>query len=307
MERRKNWFQYLIAVFALFLGGFASGVYFHSIDSVFAEKTETILGVKFSPTKIPSSTHFAGEPLPLKIDDVKERLDREILINTYWHSQTFQNFKNAARYFPAIEKILKEENVPDDFKYLALAESGLKNVVSPAQAAGPWQFLKDTGIQYGLEVNSSVDERYHLEKSTRAACKYLKQAYNKFGSWTLAAASYNVGMARIQSSLEQQKVNDYYSLYLNDETSRYVFRIVALKELFSDPEKYGFYFTEDDLYASGKFNTLEIDSEITDLVDFSIQNSINYKLLKIHNPWLRQSKLVNKSKKTYELKIPTEL
>lgn len=304
----KNWklnINFILAIFFLILGVIAFSIYFQRENSVFAEKAESILGVKFSPTKIPTAPVFSNERVPVEIEDVKERLDREILINTYWHSQTFQNFKNASKYFPEIEKILKEEGVPDDFKFLALAESGLKNLVSPAQAAGPWQFLKDTGIQYGLEVNTYVDERYHLEKATRAACKYLKYAHQKFGSWTLAAASYNAGMERINSSLEQQKANNYYDLYLNEETSRYVFRIIALKEVFSNPEKYGFYFSEDDLYAPNSFKTLAIDSEITDLVNFSLQQNINYKVLKIHNPWLRQTKLVNKSNKTYFIKIPS--
>jgi membrane-bound lytic murein transglycosylase D len=188
---------------------------------------------------------------------------------------------------------------------LALAESGLKNVVSPANAVGVWQFLEETGKFYGLEVNSNVDERYHLEKSTRAACKYLKSAKEQFGSWTLAAASYNIGQARLKKIVEEQKMNSYYDLYLNDETSRYIFRITALKEVFNNPQKYGFYFTEDDLYQPMAYKIVQVDTTVLNLVDFALQHNANYKTLKILNPWLRQPKLENKSRKIYEIKIPS--
>ena len=178
-------------------------------------------------------------------------------------------------------------------------------MVSPSNAAGVWQFLKETGAQYGLEVNDVVDERYHLEKSTRAACKYLKQAKQEFGSWTLAAASYNVGQARVRKSIAEQKVTSYYDLHLNEETSRYVFRIVALKELFNNPQKYGFYFTDEDMYQPLNYKTLQVDTSVTDLVEFAIQNNTNYKTLKLHNPWMRQQRLDNKISKVYEIKIPS--
>lgn len=258
----------------------------------------------FRPVKLPEHIDFAGEPMPLHIADVRERLDRELLINTYWHSNTFQLFKQAHRYFPTIEKILKEEGVPDDFKFLALAESGLKNVVSPSNAVGIWQFLEETGKLYGLEINSNVDERYHLEKATRAACSYLKNARVQFGSWTMAAAAYNIGQARLKRIVEEQKSSSYYDLFLNEETSRYVFRIVALKEIFSRPKQYGFLITEEDLYSPLQFERILVDSSITNLVDFARQHHTNYKTLKLLNPWLRQSKLENKVGKPYEIKIP---
>jgi hypothetical protein len=302
----KNSLKTLLIVVAAFVGGFAAVVFFQTTEKAYAEDSRSVFdAIKFAPTRVPTSPSFAGEKVPVNIYDVKERLDREILVNTYWHSNTFQNFKNAYRYFPTIEKILKEEGVPDDFKYLALAESGLRNVVSPSNAVGVWQFLKDTGIQFGLEVNDVVDERYHLEKSTRAACKYLKQAKEQFGSWTLAAASYNVGQARVRKSIAEQKVSSYYDLHLNEETSRYVFRIVALKELFNDPQKYGFYFTEEDMYQPLNYKTVKVDTAITDLVEFAIENKINYKALKLHNPWMRQQRLDNKSGKVYEINIPS--
>lgn len=302
----KNGIKILLVVVAAFVGGFAAVVFFQTTEKAYADNVKNIFeSIKFAPTRVPDAPTFAGEKMPVDIYDVKERLDREILVNTYWHSNTFQNFKNAYRYFPIIEKILKEEGVPDDFKYLALAESGLRNVVSPSNAVGVWQFLKDTGIQFGLEVNDVVDERYHLEKSTRAACKYLKQAKEQFGSWTLAAASYNVGQARIRKSIAEQKVNSYYDLYLNEETSRYVFRIVALKELFNNPQKYGFYFTEEDMYQPLKYTVVKVDTSIVNLVDFALENNTNYKTLKLHNPWMRQQRLDNKTGKVYEIKIPS--
>jgi len=238
--------------------------------------------------------------------DIAERLDREMLINVYWQSQTLLFYKRANKYFPTIEAILKENGVPDDFKYLALTESGLTNVVSPAGAAGYWQFLKNTGQEYGLEVNSEVDERYHLEKSTVAFCKYMKDAYARFSSWTLAAASYNMGISGLANQIERQKVDSYYDLLLNEETGRYVFRIMAVKEIMSNPNYYGFYFRPQDLYPPDEFTILELDSEVTNFADFANERGINYKILKVMNPWLRQNYLHNTSKKTYEIKIPTE-
>jgi membrane-bound lytic murein transglycosylase D len=307
MQMNKKAGYIILVIISAFAGGIVVALLQNTSLNVFADDSTGYnnQGIKFTPVKLPDEIDFAGEPMPLKIADVKERFDRELLVNTYWHSNSFQLFKNAYRYFPVIEKILKEEGVPDDFKYLALAESGLKNVVSPSNAVGVWQFLEETGKFYGLEVNSNVDERYHLEKSTYAACKYLKQAKEQFGSWTLAAASYNIGQARLKRIVEEQKMSSYYDLYLNDETARYVFRITALKELCSNPKKYSFYFTEDDLYDPLKYNVVKVDTSITNLVDFALQNNANYKTLKILNPWLRQPKLENKTRKVYEIKIPS--
>lgn len=257
----------------------------------------------FSP---PKNLKFADEEVPLEEPEVYERLDRELLSNTYFHSNTILYFKRANRWFPVIEPILKEEGIPDDFKYLALIESGLQNLVSPAGATGYWQFLKSTGQEYGLEISDEIDERYHIEKSTKAACKYLKDAYELYGSWALVAASYNTGMNRISKELERQKVNSYYDLLLNQETGRYVFRILAVKQILNHPEQYGFQIRKADLYDPLKFETLEITGNVDDFAAFAAEHQISYKILKHFNPWLRDSYLKNPQGKSYFIKIPTD-
>ena len=252
----------------------------------------------------PISVDFAGETAPLQITDVKERLDRELLINANLDATTALIIKRANRVFPIIEPILQKYNVPDDFKYLAVIESGLTNAVSGSGAKGVWQFMPDTAKEKGMEVNDIVDERYHLEKSTEAACQYLLAAKEKFGSWTLAAASYNGGMAGVGKRIEEQKVENYYDLALTEETSRYVFRILALKEIMKNPAQYGFSIFSSDLYAPIPYKKIEVDSTINDLADFAKMQGINYKILKIHNPWLRDKKLLNPTKKKYEIEIP---
>ncbi|MFM2213249.1 MAG: hypothetical protein RL427_512 [Bacteroidota bacterium] len=254
----------------------------------------------------PEAIDFAGEAAPLQITDVKERLDRELLINANLDATTALILKRANRVFPIIEPILQQYGVPDDFKYLAVIESGLINAVSPSGAKGVWQFMPDTAKESGMEVNDIVDERYHLEKSTEAACKYFLAAKQRFGSWTLAAASYNGGMNGLSKKLDEQKVANYYDLGLTEETSRYVFRILALKEIMKQPAKYGFSLYPSDLYTLIPTKKIEVDSTIADLSTFALAQGINYKLLKIHNPWLRDKKLVNASKKKYEIKIPLE-
>ncbi|WP_306353904.1 lytic transglycosylase domain-containing protein [Flavobacterium sp. '19STA2R22 D10 B1'] len=252
----------------------------------------------------PKSVDFAGEKAPLEISDVKERFDRELLVNANWHSNTILTLKRANRAFPVIEPILKRYGVPDDFKYLAVIESGLVNVVSSAGAKGVWQFMPDTAKEKGMEVNDEVDERYHLEKSTEAACKYLLAAKNKFGSWTLAAASYNGGMGGVNKQIDIQKVDNYYDLLLTEETSRYVFRILAVKEIMKNPTVYGYNLTPDELYENLPVKKVEVDSTVTDWASFAKDQGINYKILKIHNPWLRDKKLTNPLKKKYILDIP---
>ena len=252
----------------------------------------------------PSEVDFAGEKTPLTIADVKERFDRELLINANLHSSTILIIKRANRAFPIIEPILKQYGVPDDFKYLAVIESALVNAVSPAGARGIWQFMPDTAKEKGMEVSESVDERYHLIKSTEAACKYLLAAKQKFGNWTLAAASYNGGMTGVNTKITEQKVSDYYDLLLTDETSRYVFRILALKEIMKNPTLYGFQLSNNELYEIIPTKKIVVDSTITDLATFAKTQGINYKILKIHNPWLRDKKLSNPTKKKYELEIP---
>lgn len=256
--------------------------------------------------QVPDGLNFAGEPVPLQNPDILERMDRELLVNTYWQSNGLLMFKRAKKYFPVIEPILAKHNIPDDFKYLAVIESGLTNAVSPAGARGFWQIMTSTGRENGLEVNSNVDERYNLEKATEVACKYLKKSKEKFGSWTLAAAAYNAGNAGISRRLKAQNVNDYYDLLLGEETGRYMFRIVALKEILSNPNKYGFNFREKDLYTNVPTYKVEVDTAVTDFSKFAQNFGINYKILKLHNPWLREPHLNNKSRKLYEIDIPKE-
>ena len=254
---------------------------------------------------IPENMDFAGERVPLENPDIRERMDRELLVNTYWQSNGLLLFKRAHKYFPIIEPLLKKHGLPDDFKYLVVAESGLQNNRSPAGAAGFWHFMKGTGKEYGLEINNYVDERYNLEIATRVAAEYLISAKKKFGTWTLAAAAYNAGRAGISKQQDRQQSNDsYYDLLLNDETSRYLFRILAFKEILSNPQKYGFNFREKDLYESIPTYKVKVDTAVTDFASFAKGFDINYKILKIHNPWLRDNYLKNASGKEYFVEIP---
>ncbi|MBG6110736.1 hypothetical protein IWX84_001616 [Flavobacterium sp. CG_9.10] len=254
----------------------------------------------------PEKLDFAGEETPLKLSDVRERLDRELLININSQASTILNIKRANRAFPVIEPILKKNGIPDDFKYLAVIESGLVNAVSPAGARGVWQFMPETAKEKGMEVTDNVDERYHLEKSTEAACSYFLKAKAKFGSWTMAAASYNGGMTGVQKQIDIQKVTNYYDLLLTEETSRYVFRILTLKEIMKNPVKYGFTVLPGEMYEILPTKKIEIDSSITDLAAFAKEQGINYKILKLHNPWLRENKLLNDTGKKYQIEIPSK-
>lgn len=253
---------------------------------------------------LPENIDFAGEVVPLHKRDVQERFDRELLVNTYWQSNGLLIIKRAHKFFPIIEPILKEQNIPDDFKYLAVIESGLMDVVSPSGASGFWQFMKPAAKENHLEISNEVDERYHLEKATLAACRYLRNAKNEMGSWTLAAAAYNAGKGGIKTQILKQKVSDYYDLHLNSETSRYVFRILAMKEIMQNPQKYGFNFTDNQLYNSDAVKKIEVKTSIPSWADFAIENGTNYKMLRIYNPWIRDYALENKAGKTYIVKIP---
>lgn len=255
---------------------------------------------------LPDSLKFAGEEVPLDHFDVRESLDQELLINTYWQSQTILYIKRANKYFPRIEGILRENEVPEDFKYLVLAESDLKNVVSSSGAVGMWQLLKGTARDYGLEVNDEVDERYHLEKSTEAACKFFKDAHDLFGSWTMAAASYNMGRKGLIRQVNRQKENNYYDLLLNNETGRYIYRILAIKMILENPDEFGFHIRPKDLYHIVPTYEVKVDSSVSDFADFAKKYNINYKILKYFNPWLRDSFLTNKNGKVYYIKIPKE-
>jgi len=252
------------------------------------------------------SLNFCGEKVPMHLADVQERYDRELTINRNLHASTELVIKRANRMFPVIEPILRKYGVPDDFKYLAVIESRLENAVSPAGARGVWQFMPATAKEYGMEVNDIIDERYHLEKATEAACKYLLDAKKRFGSWTMAAASYNGGMAGMTRQMNRQKGTDYYDLLFVEETSRYVFRILALKEIMENSEKYGYTIPQNELYKPIKTKKIEVSNSIEDLADWSIEQGINYKILKVHNPWLRDISLKNNSGKTYQIEIPTE-
>ena len=247
---------------------------------------------------------FAGEKIPIDNFDVRERLERELLVNTYHHSSTLLNLKLALRYFPVFEKIFAEHGIPEDMKYLAVAESSLRNAVSSAGAKGIWQFREETAREFDLEVSATVDERNHLEKSTLAACKYLKAQREKFGSWALAAAAYNMGPTALMKAMAEQKESNYYDLNVSEETNRYVFRIVALKEIMKNPEKFGFYILKNELYPPmNGYKLIDVDTTITNLADFAHQNNMTYRHLKLFNPWLLKSELPNPGRKVYRIKV----
>lgn len=256
--------------------------------------------------KQPDKLWFAGEPVPMQEWEIAERYDREMLTNVYWQSQTLLLIKRANRFFPIIEPILKEHGIPDDFKYLAVAESGLQNVTSPAGANGYWQFLDKTGQRYGLEITEEVDERLHIEKATHAACAYFNEAFKELQNWALVAASYNMGIEGIKKQLQQQQVNSYYDLYLNTETSRYVLRAIALKRIIQHPQSFGFYLPKSHLYQPIQSKTITIESSITDLASFAKSLGVSYKMLKVFNPWLRKNTLTFTAPKSYKLAIPLD-
>ncbi|MBU0474164.1 MAG: lytic transglycosylase domain-containing protein [Bacteroidetes bacterium] len=253
---------------------------------------------------IPEQLDFCGEPVPLENIDVRERVEREFIVQTYYHSASILYLKRINRWFPLIENILEEKGIPNDFKYLALAESGLEDVVSPAGAVGFWQLMDYNGPKYGLIINKEIDERYNVEKSTYAACAYILEAKERFGTWTLAAASYNKGLNGIDNQLERQKATNYYNLVLNKETSRYIPRILALKYVMEHPQYYGFDIKKEQLYLPYLTYKVKLDSSVAHLADFAKLHEINYKTLKLFNPWLRDNYLTNKEKKRYFITLP---
>ncbi len=258
---------------------------------------------KVEPLRISGEITFADERVPLEDPDVWERLDRELQVNAFWHSNTLLSMKLANRFFPEIEKILEEEGVPNDFKYLPLIESGFRDVVSPSKAVGFWQFLEPTAKLYGLEVRSDIDERYNVEKSTRAACKYLKQAKEKLGNWTLAAASYNMGIQGMENKCKIQNTESYYNLLLTQETSRYVFRMLAMKIIFSNPEVCGYYLKSEDLYQPFAYNIITVDTPITNITRFAAEFGLQYRHIKLLNSWLRDNHLHNRERKVFEIRL----
>ena len=258
------------------------------------------------PYKLPAVVTFAGEKMPLENFDTRESLERELLTGAYRHSSTILIIKRANRYLPVIEKILKKNDIPDDFKYLAAAESEYSNMISPAGATGFWQIMQETGKEQGMEINNVIDERYDIEKSTQFACDYIRKSYEKYGNWTLAAASYNGGRAALDEQIDIQHQNNYYDLLLTDETARYIFRAVAYKLIISDPDSYGFTISKDELYPELEYFEVKVDTAITNFSGFADQFGTNYKLLKFLNPWLRKPYLTPKPGKTYLIKIPSE-
>ncbi|HMR88164.1 MAG TPA: lytic transglycosylase domain-containing protein [Saprospiraceae bacterium] len=300
MEKYKN-------LFPIF--GFLSGIIFCLLIFVsFSTKNNSLgsffdLPQQIKAVNLDKKFDFAGEIVPIN-DDTKERLDRELSVNAYWQSTTLLNIKMSHKYFPIVERILKEQGVPDDFKYLAIAESGLRNVTSSASAKGFWQFMKPAALEMGLEISEEVDERLHLEKSTLAACNYIKQMYKRFGTWTNVAGAYNVGPTSFARSLAEQKETSYYDLNINEETSRYLFRIIAIKEIVKNPSDFGYYLEDDHKYQPQNLKEIKVSNSITSLTDFAHENGLTYRMLKYYNPWLISSKLTVAQGKEYTIKVP---
>ena len=255
--------------------------------------------------ELPETMTFCGEEVPLDLFFVRERLERELMVNSYRHSATILQLKRTTRWFPVMEPIMEQYGLPEDFKYLAMIESELTNAVSPSKAVGFWQFLEGTGKEYGLEINKQVDMRYNVEKETVAACKYLKDSYRKFGSWISAAAAFNCGNGRITKTMEEQRVDSYFDMLLPEETQRYVYRILALKLITENPEKYGFTIRDNGWYRPYETKIVTVVQSIPDLVDFAYRQGTNYKMLKYFNPWLRSTSLTVSPGNSYEIKIPT--
>jgi membrane-bound lytic murein transglycosylase D len=305
--------------FLLFLSGMGAGILILVIIGIYSSNQNSDMNSKrilsgqdtsvfrrVALPGIPEDLKFAGEKVPVRNFEVKERIEREFLVNAYWYSATILAIKRANRWFPVIEPILQKYKIPDDFKYIPIVESNLYNAVSQANAVGFWQLTEEVAKKYGLEVNEEVDERYNVEKSTEAACKYFLEAYSSFKSWTLAAAAYNMGKNGLERQIEKQKVKNYYNLLLSDETSRYVARVITTKEIFLRPEEYGYYIKKEELYPPLKTVNIEVNSSISNLTDFAFSHEINYKILKYYNPWLRDIVLTNKKKKTYVIEIPVK-
>ncbi len=280
-------------------------IYASKENSDAAYQNQFNAGYKVYALNLPKNLNFAGDTVPINRQDIAEAFDKELLQNVYFQSQTIITMKRANRWFKLIEKELKTNGIPSDFKYIVLIESNLTNVISPAGATGFWQFMPVTAIQYGLEINDEVDERYSVIASTRAACKYFLEAYKEFQNWTLVAASYNMGIGGIKKQIEIQKSNSYYDLILNQETARYIYRALAVKEIFTNPQKYGYYLRKKDLYTLIPHKNVLVDSTINDIAKWAIEKKSNYKFIKLFNPWLRKNTLTIKNK-SYIIKIPNE-
>lgn len=291
---------------AVLFSFFAIAVFSSVVLSDDSSENEVLyLAQRVQAVDLNRSFAFAGESLPEDNFDVKERLDREILVNAYSHANTMMNIKHSRRYFPLFERILAAHGLPDDFKYLAVAESNFRFGTSSAGAKGLWQFMPATAKGFGLEITEDVDERLHVEKSTEAACKLLQNYHKRFGSWMLAATAYNFGETRMARELASQQADNFFDLNLNTETSRYLFRIIAIKEIMRNPGSYGFVLEEDDYYQPlNDYKVLEVSSTIPNLKKFAAENGVSYRMLKLFNPWLISEKLTVRPGKTYSLKLP---
>lgn len=300
--------RYILYIFLVIIAvGAITIICLSSNDTAKVEEQRPQVLSMTASVDIPDEMTFAGERIVFDRYDLRERMDRELNSFTYFHSTTLLLFKRANRIFPMIEPILKQQGVPDDIKYLAVIESSLDHrAVSPARAAGLWQFIPGTAQGSGLEVSLEVDERYHIGKSTVAACRYLKDAYRKYGSWSAAALSYNGGQGRITNEFSNQQTDKALDLWLVDETTRYYFRMLAIKTIFENPSRYGFVLRDDQLYKPMDFKEVNVSSAIPSLVSFAKDNRITYAQLKDFNSWLRDTKLTNKSGKTYTILIPTK-
>lgn len=306
----KNKKQLVLTVFVSSIVGFLIGSAFQTSSQYISfNLKEPILSdisieAPGSAPKLPIKLDFAGENVPLKDIEVRERLDREIIVNSFRHSSTLLLMKRANQWTPTLIKILKEQGVPEDFAYLSMAESDLTQVSSTSNASGFWQFLKPTAVQYGLIVNDEVDQRFDIEKSTYAACKYLQDSYNQLGSWTLAAAGYNMGMSGVGRQAIEQGSNNYYDLYLNTETSRYVFRILALKLIHQNPSNFDYRIEASDLYEPYQYKEISVSGSVNSWINFAKDNNISYKELRRHNPWIRTTSMKNTANNTFTVKVP---
>jgi membrane-bound lytic murein transglycosylase D len=296
----------LIFIMTFSISSFAqSSRYKSSSDITENEKSVNTASRVYAP-QVPNTYTLFGEKVPLNLVDVHDRFDRELIVNTYMQGSTIQIIKQMGRWMPLIEARLKANGVPDDFKYLAVAESALQQAVSKVGASGFWQFMKSTGPSYNLEINDNVDERYNVIKATDAACKYLKDAYNKFGNWTAAAASYNCGMGGMNGAMNSQGVSNFYDVLLPEETMRYIFRIMALKYILENPSRSGYMIDPSDMYKPYKTKVMQVNYSIPSLVNFALDNKTNYKTIKLYNPWLRDKSLHTMPGKTYELLLPAQ-
>lgn len=304
----------LFSPLAIFLTGTLAGIMIITLFA-FREEEKVPQQMNSDPVPVnglwqapplPAEMDFAGEKVPLERWEIKEQLDREVLYNYYLQQNILYMLKLSGRWFPLIEERLRAHNIPDDFKYLCIAESNLANATSRAGAVGFWQFMKGTAPNYDIEISANVDERYHVLKSTDAACRYLKEAYAKFGSWTGAAASYNCGMGGYNSNATFQGTKNYYDLLLPEETQRYIFRILAFKYLLSNARQLGYQMPEEDRYRPVPVRTVTVARTIPNLAAFAREHGTTYKMLKWHNPWLRAKSLPVRSGKVYTLVLPVK-